>query len=144
MKFIWFNNVCHFIGIQLKGVIKSIVHPHLTISFILLNIWSKCLYPHLVLYIFLPCIHIVHLIPTLSIFLGPSWWSWSYGSWIYNYLCNQCLSPLMLWVQIPLRRGVLNTTLYDKSCQWQVGGFLYVLRVPPPIKLTTLIYLKYC
>jgi len=21
-------------------------------------------------------------------------WSWSYGSWIYNYLCNQCLSPL--------------------------------------------------
>jgi len=24
---------------------------------------------------------------------GPSW-SWSYGSWIYDYLCNQCLSPL--------------------------------------------------
>ena len=24
---------------------------------------------------------------------GPSW-SWSYGSWVYNYLCNQCLSPL--------------------------------------------------
>jgi len=24
---------------------------------------------------------------------GPSW-SWSYGSWIYNWLCNQCLSPL--------------------------------------------------
>jgi len=20
--------------------------------------------------------------------------SWSYGSWIYNYLCSQCLSPL--------------------------------------------------
>jgi Leu/Phe-tRNA-protein transferase len=20
-------------------------------------------------------------------------WSWSYGSWIYNYLFNQCLSP---------------------------------------------------
>jgi len=26
---------------------------------------------------------------------GPSW-SWSYGSWIYNYLCNQYLSPLKL------------------------------------------------
>jgi hypothetical protein len=25
---------------------------------------------------------------------GP--WSWLYGSWIYNYLCNQCLSPLKL------------------------------------------------
>ena len=24
------------------------------------------------------------------------WWPCSYGSWIYNYLCNQCLSPLML------------------------------------------------
>jgi len=22
----------------------------------------------------------------------------SYGSWIYNYLCNQCLLPLKLWV----------------------------------------------
>jgi hypothetical protein len=28
--------------------------------------------------------------------LGPSW-SWLHGSWIYNYLCNQCLSPLKLW-----------------------------------------------
>ena len=29
----------------------------------------------------------------LSKKLGLSW-LWSYGSWIYNYLCNQCLSPL--------------------------------------------------
>jgi len=28
-------------------------------------------------------------------------WSWTYGNWIYNYLCNQCLSPLKLWVRIP-------------------------------------------
>ena len=35
-----------------------------------------------------------------------------------KYLCNQCLSPLMLWVRIPLRRGVLKTTLCDKACQW--------------------------
>jgi len=32
---------------------------------------------------------------------GPSW-SWSYGSWTYNYLCNQCLSSLTLLVRIPL------------------------------------------
>jgi len=25
--------------------------------------------------------------------VGPSW-SWSYGSWIDNYLCNQCILPL--------------------------------------------------
>ena len=37
-----------------------------------------------------------------------------YSSWIYNYLCNQCLSQLTLRVRIPLRRGVLDTTLCDK------------------------------
>jgi hypothetical protein len=34
-----------------------------------------------------------------------AWWSsWSspYGSWINNYLCNLCLSPLKLWVRISL------------------------------------------
>ena len=48
---------------------------------------------------------------------GPSW-SWSYCSWIYNYQCNQCLSPLTLWVRLPLRRNVLDTTLCDQVCQW--------------------------
>jgi len=56
-----------------------------------------------------------------QIFQGPSW-SWSYSSWIYNYLCNRCLSQLTLRVRIPLRRGVLNTTLCDKVCQWLVTG----------------------
>jgi len=56
--------------------------------------------------------------------LRGSWWSWSYGnlSWIYNYLCNQCTSPLTLWVRIPIRRCVLDTTLYDEVCQWLAGG----------------------
>jgi hypothetical protein len=42
--------------------------------------------------------------------LGPPW-SWSYGSWIYNYLRNRCLSSLMLW-------AVADTTLCDTVCQW--------------------------
>jgi hypothetical protein len=25
------------------------------------------------------------------------------GSWMYDYLCNQCISPLTLWVPIPLK-----------------------------------------
>ena len=50
---------------------------------------------------------------------GPSW-SWSYGSWNYNYLCNQCLSPLMLWVRISIRARC--TTLCDKICQWLAAG----------------------
>jgi hypothetical protein len=38
-------------------------------------------------------------------------WSWSYGSWIYNYLCSQCLSLLKLWVRIPLMAlWVFNAT----------------------------------
>ena len=28
--------------------------------------------------------------------------SCSYRRWIYTYICNQSLSPLMLWVRIPL------------------------------------------
>ena len=28
--------------------------------------------------------------------------SWSYGSWIYNYLCNKCLSSLKVWIRFPL------------------------------------------
>jgi hypothetical protein len=50
---------------------------------------------------------------------GPSW-PWSYGSWIYNYLCNQYLSPLMLWVRILIRARC--TTLCDKVCQWLATG----------------------
>jgi hypothetical protein len=79
---------------------------------------------------------LVYLIKVVTyINKGPSW-SWLYGSWIYNYLCNQCLSLLKLWVRIPFRREVPDITLCDKVCQWQVGGFLRVLRFPPPIKLT--------
>ena len=51
----------------------------------------------------------------------PSW-SWSYGSWIYNYLFSQCLSPLALWVRILLRQGALDATLCDKVCQWLATG----------------------
>jgi hypothetical protein len=39
-----------------------------------------------------------------------------------NYPCNQCLSPLTLWVWIPSRRGVLETTLCDKVCQGLATG----------------------
>jgi hypothetical protein len=36
--------------------------------------------------------------------------------------CNQYLSPQTLWVWIPLRWGVLDTTLCDKVCQWLATG----------------------
>ena len=53
--------------------------------------------------------------------LGPSW-SWSYGSRIYNYLCNHSLSPLTLRVRTPLKRGVFDSTLGDKVYQWLPTG----------------------
>jgi hypothetical protein len=49
---------------------------------------------------------------------GPSW-LWSYGNWIYNYLCNQCLSPVM-WVRFSIRTRC--TTLCDQVCQWLATG----------------------
>jgi len=52
----------------------------------------------------------------------PSW-PWSYGSWIYKYICNQCLSPLMFWVWISIRAGC--TTLCDKVCQWLAIGWWF-------------------
>ena len=37
-----------------------------------------------------------------------------------NYLCNRCLSPLMLWVRISNRARC--TTLCEKGCQWLARG----------------------
>jgi hypothetical protein len=62
-------------------------------------------------------------------------WSWSYGSWIYNYLCNQCLSPLKLWVRTLF---VARCTRYNIMWEsWkvvsdlrQVCAFLWELRFP--------------
>jgi hypothetical protein len=45
---------------------------------------------------------------------------WSYGSWICNHLCNQCLSPRMLWVRISIRARC--TTLCDQAFQWLAKG----------------------
>ena len=52
-------------------------------------------------------------------------WPWLHGSWKYNYLCNQCLSPLMFWVQIPIRAKC--TTVCDKVCQGLATGLWFFL-----------------
>ena len=62
-------------------------------------------------------------------FQPPLWGSsWSDGSWIYNYQCNQCLSPLRLWIRIPLMARC--TTLCDKVCQWLATGRWFSLGTP--------------
>jgi hypothetical protein len=52
--------------------------------------------------------------------------------WIYNYLCNQCLSPLMLWVRISIRARC--TILFDKVCQSLATGLWFSLG--PPVSST--------
>ena len=67
--------------------------------------------------------------------------SWSYGSWNYNYLCNQRLLPQILSSN-PVHGEVYSIQHYVikfVSNLRQVGYSLRVLRFPPPIKLTTTI-----
>ena len=58
---------------------------------------------------------------------------WWHGSWIYKYLCNQCLSPLMLWVGMSIRTRC--TTLCDKVCLWLARGRWFSLG--PPVSTST-------
>jgi len=61
----------------------------------------------------------------------------SYGSWIYNYLSNQCLSPLKVVSSVPVHGKVYSIQHYVikiVSNLRQVGGFLRVLRFPPTNK----------
>jgi hypothetical protein len=55
-------------------------------------------------------------------------WSWSNGSCIYNYLCNLCLSRLMLCVRILIRARC--TTLCDGVCEWLAAGRWFTLYLP--------------
>jgi hypothetical protein len=43
-------------------------------------------------------------------------------------ICNQCLSPLMLWVRISIRARC--TTWCDKVCQWLATGRWFSLGIP--------------
>jgi len=64
------------------------------------GIVSKRGQKHLLKWQSFPCASVVHIIFYISVRTqtkrtfrtknGPSW-SWSYGSWIYKYLWNQCL-----------------------------------------------------
>jgi hypothetical protein len=62
--------------------------------------------------------------------------SWSYGRWIYDYLCNQCPSPLTLWVSHPAKAkcvryiimwGSLSVTCGRECCYQYFGPFDIVI-----------------
>jgi hypothetical protein len=56
----------------------------------------------------------------------------SYGSWIYNYLCNQCLSSLKLWVRIPL---IILTRCTWYNIMWKSLSVTYSIIRPYPFYL---------
>ena len=45
-------------------------------------------------------------------------------------LCNQCLSPLMLWVRISIRWRCTTLHVCDKVCQWLATGQWFSLGPP--------------
>ena len=65
-----------------------------------------------------------------SIFLKEP--SWRDRNWIYNYLRNRCLSPLIVWVRISIR--VRCTTLCDNNFQWLAADWWF--SPGPPVSST--------
>ena len=65
---------------------------------------------------------------------------WPHGSWIYNYICNQCIKPLKLWVWIPLMVRCTRYNIMWQSLSVTCGrsvvvsgssGFLHQYNWPP-------------
>ena len=71
---------------------------------------------------------------------GPTW-SCSYGSWIYNYPSNQCLSPLTLEFEPRSWRGVIDTTLCNAVCQCLAAGLWMTASIWACLQLSKLKYL---
>ena len=62
--------------------------------------------------------------------------AWSYGRWLSNYLCNQCLSLLTLRVRTRSCEvySIQQYVIKFVGDLRQIGGFLRVLMFPPPKK----------
>ena len=74
--------------------------------------------------LFIPIMHIL----IKEITFKSLWPSWSYGSWIYHYLCNQCLSPYYSWE--------FESRLCDKGFQWLTVGRWFSPGTGTPVSST--------
>ena len=71
---------------------------------------------------------------------GPSC-LWEYGSWIYNYICKQCLSPQRFDLESRSCKAysIQHYMIKFFSDLRHAGGFLLAFRFPPTNKLTAMI-----
>jgi hypothetical protein len=77
---------------------------------IIMNLHVLFLFNKLYLYVCFCYITVSH-----SLLKGSSW-LWSYSSWIYSYLWNQCLTSLKLPVRIRAQAEVLSIPHYEIKC----------------------------
>jgi hypothetical protein len=82
------------------------------------ELWSATMLTYIIMY------------QVSGMYMYPQGWSWSYSSWIYNYLCNECLSLLTLCVRISLRQDVVDATLCDKVSRWLMAGWWFLPGTP--------------
>ena len=116
---IFFFQTSNILGMPISNLVRFVDiggigdHHYLNFLFII-NIWAfqlnrsvpyffktqRCFYPktifHLIIY------HNKIKEENNPFVIKGLSWSWLYDSWIYNYLSNQHLSLLKLWVWIPL------------------------------------------
>lgn len=82
----------------------------------------------------------------IILIVGDSW-SRSYGSSIYICIYDQCISPLLLRLEILTMAECtgINFMWWDLSVTWarEIGGLLRALWFPIPINVTVNILLKY-
>ena len=133
---VWNKNVHFFLNKREKHEIKN------NNCFTLTTDYQEC---HLFLilswdiFTYLVNFEIIHY-PTANVSTIERWSFW-YGSWIYNYICNQCVTTKFVsWK--PAHGEVYSIQHYEikiVSDFGQVGCFLPVLWFPPPIKQTATI-----
>ena len=85
--------------------------------------------------------HVIFNFISSDVFQWPSW-SWSYGSWIRTTYVQSVPITTNVVSLNPIHGEVYsiqNCVIKFVSDLRQIGGFLQVLRFPPPIKLTAMI-----
>ena len=91
-------------------------------------------FPKKVITVFIMSLYI-HDIRLLTCDLYGMSWSWSYGSWIFNFLCNQCMPITTNLVSLNPVHGevylIQHYVLKFVSDLRHVSGFLRKLRFPP-------------